>query len=296
MTKINTTMLLNGEETIGWRNWVQMQELLYERKSQFQDIKVFRHQLFGQALVLDDYIQTSEADECIYNETITLVPMVAHGNPERVLIIGGGDGGALKAALLCPAVKQVTMVEIDGDVIDVCKKYMPSIPGQAYDDPRTTLLVDDGAKFVAETSEQFDVIVVDGCDPVGPAKVLFSPEFFRNCKRIMRAGGIITTQACEAFFVPEGVRETIRGMKGLWQDQSFMAAAVPGYLSGVIAFGWASDNIAARRLSRDEIAARLAAWKLQARHYNADMHMAAFALPFYMRELIAGEQGTKAAA
>jgi spermidine synthase len=152
---------------------LEVEEVLFEGKSEFQDIKILRNPKFGRIMTLDGIVQTTEGDEFVYHEMFAHVPMLAHGNVRRVLIIGGGDGGLLEEVLK-HKVEHVTEVELDGGVVEVAREHLSSICGQAYDDPRTELVIGDGAKFVVETGQRYDVILVDSTDPIGPGAVLFT--------------------------------------------------------------------------------------------------------------------------
>jgi len=178
----------------GWQQAVQVRGTLHDGVSAFQHLQVLDTVPFGRLLVLDDATQTSEVDEYIYHEMLVHVPMMAHPDPRRVLVIGGGDGGALRRVLEYPVAK-ATMVEIDGEVVRVSRELLPTIAGDAFTDPRGELLIDDGVKYLRETSEHFDVILVDSTDPVGPAVDLFGEAFYRDARRALGDHGISSRRA-----------------------------------------------------------------------------------------------------
>lgn len=211
--------------------------------------------------------------------------ILAHGEAKRVLIIGGGDGGALEEALKHP-IEKATVIEINPAVVELSKKYLPSISAGAFDDPRTELIIWNGTKFVATTEERLDVILVDSTDPVGPAMVLFQEEFYANCKRCLTERGILITQSGVPFLQAEEARSTNRHFRALFADHSFYLVPVPSYVGGFMTFGWASLSEANRAVSRDEIERRYAVAQIATRYYNLDIHLAAFALPNYIRELM----------
>lgn len=156
----------------GYQQRFEVSKVLYSEKTEFQDMVIFENPKFGRVLVLDGVIQTTEKDEFIYHEMMVHTPMLANGAAKRVLIIGGGDGGCLREALRHPGVGKVTMVEIDPTVVELSRKYLPGHSDGAFDDPRTDLVIADGLKYVAESDEKFDVIIVDSTDPIGPGEVL----------------------------------------------------------------------------------------------------------------------------
>ena len=262
-----------------------VEKTLFQEKTEHQDLQVFENPQFGRVLTLDGIVQTTEGDEFIYHEMLAHVPILAHGAAKRVLIVGGGDGGMLKQALRHTAV-EATLVEIDQSVIDLCRKYLPGISEDAFDSPRARVVITDGAKYVAETDERYDVIIVDSTDPVGPGAVLFSADFYKSCKRCLNPGGIVVTQNGVPFFQKDELTNSYRRLKPLFKDVSFFVAPVPTYTGGFMAFGWATDNEALRRQPLSVIAERYAKTDIKTRYYNPDIHVASFALPNYIRNLM----------
>lgn len=283
------TELLHEEELgQGWTQQIRVDKVLYEGKSDFQDIFIFESGFFGKVLVLDGVIQTTERDEPFYHEMMAHVPILAHGAVGDVLIVGGGDGGALREVLRHAGVRSATMVDIDGEVIDRSREFLPSLSNGAFEDPRTTLLVGDGIKFAADAPDRsYDLIIVDSTDPVGPGEVLFTEAFYADCKRILRADGIVVTQNGVVFFQGESVTNTHARLTPLFNDATFYLTATPTYGGGFMALGWASDDASLRDVSEATLAERFAAAGLTTRYYTPALHKAAFALPPYVRELIA---------
>lgn len=281
------TELLHEEELgQGWTQQIRVDNVLYEGKSAFQDIVIFENRFFGRVLVLDGVIQTTERDEPYYHEMMAHVPILAHGNVRDVLIVGGGDGGALREVLRHSSVASATLVDIDGDVIEKSRDYLPSLSDGAYDDPRTTLLVGDGIKYVAEAADaSVDLIIVDSTDPIGPGEVLFTEAFYADCKRVLRSGGIVVTQNGVPFFQGESLGNSYSRLSPHFGDVTFYLTATPTYGGGFMALGWASDNTALRTVDEATLAARLKAVGLKTRYYTPAVHKAAFALPPYVSEL-----------
>ncbi len=267
------------------RQRLRIDRLIHRGETDFQRIEIFENEWLGRVLVLDGIIQTTEADEFIYHEMMTHVPLVAHGAPRRVLIVGGGDGGILEEVLKHP-VAHVTMVELDPQVMALCREHLPAICGGAFDDPRSEVLFADGARFVQDTDQRYDVVIVDSPDPIGPAQVLFDSPFYAGCRRVLNPGGIMVTQNGVPFFQADEVVDTHAHLKRLFAHTGFYAAPVPTYSGGFMAHGWACDARDIRDTGRDEAARRIAALGLETRYYNADMQVGAFCLPNSIRRLM----------
>lgn len=270
----------------GFRQSHQIERVIYEGRSKFQSVKVFDSARFGRVLALDDIVQTTERDEFVYHEMMAHLPIIAHGKARQVLIIGGGDGGILEEVLKHKSVERCTIVEIDDKVVEVAKQYFTSICGKAFKDKRTNLVIGDGAKWVAETDERYDVVIVDSSDPIGPATVLFDSPFYRGCRRVLKRGGIMVNQNGVPLMQGDEITLTHRHLKRIFPHTGYYVIAVPTYVCGFMALGWSSDvDIAAAKPAA--IAKRVAAAKLKKlKYYNADIHLGAFALPSYVRALV----------
>lgn len=267
------------------RQTYEITRVLYRDKTEHQDLVIFETPVYGRVLALDNVVQVTEKDEYVYHEMMTHMPILAHGRVRRVLIIGGGDGGILREALR-HKVECVTMVEIDRAVVDMCLKYMPTIPGRAFADKRTQLVIADGARFVAETDDKFDVIVVDSTDPIGPGEVLFTESFYRHCRRCLTEDGILVNQNGVPFLQGGEVTMTYRRRKKFFKDAGFTVAAVPSYYGGLMALGWATDNAKARAVPIAKLRKRAKAARLKTRYYTPEIHVAAFALPRFIQDHI----------
>jgi spermidine synthase len=205
------------------------------------------------------------------------------------LIVGGGDGGVLREALKHPELKEVTLCEIDRGVIDLCRQHFPEISAGAYDDPRTRIVIADGTKFVAESGERFDVIMIDSTDPVGPGAVLFTREFYAGCARCLKPGGLLVTQNGLPFLQAAELQQSIGFFRELFSDASAYLANTPSYFGGPMSYGWATDNAKLRHHRRKKIERRYAkAGSFPTRYWRPDVHVAAFALPTYIRDLVEG--------
>jgi spermidine synthase len=264
---------------------IRMDRLIHRGRTAFQSVLIFENALLGRVLVLDDVIQTTERDEFIYHEMLAHVPLMSLAEPREVLIVGGGDGGCLEEVLKHP-VARVTMIELDGQVVDLCRRHLGGICGEAFADPRTELRIEDGARFVAATERRFDVIIIDSTDPVGPGAVLFSPEFYENCRRCLTPEGILVTQNGVPFIQGDEMAASARAFARLFDYPRFYFAAVPMYMGGAMAFGCASQAIDAACLSGSDLAGRLHERGLKLRYYSPAVHLAAFAMPPYLQDLI----------
>jgi len=257
-------------------------KVYFENKTDHQHLIIFENAKFGRVMALDGIIQTTEADEFIYHEMLTHVPLFAHGNVKRVLIIGGGDGGMLREVCKHASIEHITQVEIDDQVVEMCKEFLPKHSAGAYDDPRVNIVIDDGANFVRTCTEKFDVIISDSTDPIGPGDVLFTSDFYENCKNCLAGDGVLVTQNGVAFMQLDEVTTTAKRLKPYFSDQSFYCAAVPTYIGGVMTFAWATDNKTYRTPNGDVIKQRFNAADITCRYYNPAIHAASFALPQYI--------------
>ncbi len=260
--------------------------VIYDSETEHQRLVVFENQSFGRVLTLDSVVQTTEKDEFIYHEMLAHLPILAHGAAKKVLIIGGGDGGMLEEVLKHRGVEKVTQVEIDAGVIEFSKQYLPSICKDAYDDPRLELVIGDGAEFVADCSERYDIAIVDSSDPVGPGVVLFTDTFYGKAKNCLAPGGILVTQNGVPFLQGEELSNTLRAFKSLFADAACYLATVPSYAGGPMAFGWGSDDPAKRQPDLATLQQRYKDSGIETRYYNPAVHLGAFALPNYIAELI----------
>lgn len=264
---------------------LKVETLLYDSETDHQRLRVFENNRFGRVLTLDGVVQTTEGDNFIYHEMLTHVPILSHGQARRVLIIGGGDGGMAREVLRHASIEHVTMVEIDAGVVEFSKQYLPGLSQSAFDDPRLALVIEDGAAYMREAQERFDIIIIDSTDPVGPGEVLFTDSFYGHARQRLAEGGILVTQNGVPFLQPDELTNTLRAFKALFRDWGCYLASVPSYAGGPMAFGWATDG-EARRTPVDVLRRRYEAAGLRCDYYTPEVHRAAFALPGYVRKLL----------
>ena len=277
------------EETLhrGFRIRLKADRVLFDSETEHQHLIIIETPEFGRLMMLDGVIQLASKDEFVYHEMMAHVPLFAHGRAKKALIIGGGDGGVLREALRHPELESVTLCEIDRSVIDLCRAHFPEVSAGAYDDPRTRIVIADGTKFVAETDERFDVIMVDSTDPIGPGAVLFTREFYAGCRKALAKGGLLTTQNGLPFLQAAELKRSVGYFRELFNDAFAYLATTPTYVGGPMSFGWATDDGALRQHKRRKIEKRYAkAGAFPTRYWRPDVHVAAFALPTYVRELV----------
>ncbi len=262
----------------GWSQSYEINQKLYEQKTDHHHLIIFKNKRYGTVLALDGIIQTTERDEFVYHEMITHVPLLSHGNAQRVLIIGGGDGGSLREVLKHSTVKKVVLVDIDASVIELCKTYLPNHSQGAFDDPRTEIIIQNACEFVKNRQEQFDVIICDTTDPIGPGAQLFTTTFFGDCAHMLAPGGILVNQN-EVPFMCDTYRTTCNRLHAHFNSVGSYLAPVPSYIGGFMAFGWASDEPAYLKVSEQKLEKRMQNIKGDLRYYTPAVHKASFALP-----------------
>ncbi len=262
-------------------------EILFDRKSPYQHVRILQTYAYGKMLAIDNMVMCTEKDECHYHEMITHPAMFTHGNVKKALVIGGGDGGTVREILRHTGIEKVTMVEIDETVVEASRQFLPSI-SYALDDPKLDLRIEDGIEFVKNAAnESYDLIIVDGSDPVGPAEGLFSRTFYENCYRILRRDGIMSGQTESPVFNEKVFTEINVLLKEIFGNDRVhtLTFSQPTYPTGT----W-SIMISRRYAPMPLIADRKQIEAFTAENktgfYNADVHFAAFALPNYIKTLL----------
>uniref|UniRef100_A0AAV1UIJ6 PABS domain-containing protein n=1 Tax=Peronospora matthiolae TaxID=2874970 RepID=A0AAV1UIJ6_9STRA len=266
---------------------LEIDHVLFQGKSDFQDVLVFQSATYGNVLVLDGVIQLTERDEFAYQEMITHLPLFAHNQPKRVLIVGGGDGGVLREVTKHDCVQEIVMCEIDSMVCDVSKKFFKHTVATAFDDPRVTLLHADAAVYLKEhTSDKFDVVIVDSSDPVGPAEVLYRAEFYESMKQCLSPDGVICTQGECLWLHLDLIADVMQRCRALFPSVNYSYTTIPTYPSGQIGFIMCSLDesegvlVKPKRTPDDKMEQTL-------RYYNAKIHEASFVLPNFAERKIA---------
>jgi len=275
-------------ERVGLEQRIQVRGVLYEGRSDYQSIRVLDTVPFGRALILDKALQTTETDEFIYHEMMVHPALVSVAQPERVLIVGGGDGGCLRRALQHP-VREVVQVELDRAVVEVCRRYLPQVSSGAFDDPRVRLLFADGYEFVEKAQEPFDAIIVDLTDPFppGPSLRLFSAEFYQAARRILKEEGLMVTQSSSPLLLTADLLRIYANLKAVFPLVRVCLAPVPSYPGVLWSFTLASGGNDPLALGEATMRQRLEARGISPRYYSPQMHLASFALPPFLARLLA---------
>jgi len=265
----------NENYQVKWR----IKEVLHREITAYQELAVLETAEWGRALVLDGAFQVTEKDEFIYHEMIVHVVMNSHPCPAKALVIGGGDGGTLRELCRHQRLKAVDMVEIDKRVVDISRKYLPSI-ACAFSDPRLRLYFEDGIEYVKKCHEKYDVIIVDSSDPVGPAVELFGSAFYKNLHSILQDDGIVVIQSESPLYYTEAFKNTYNNLNSIFPLVKVYLADIPTYVSGPWSF-----TVGSRKYDPVEICPE-GELHQGLKYYNKNIHQGAFALPSYIETIL----------
>jgi len=270
---------------------IRIKSVLFHEFSDYQEITVYDTQEFGKTLVLDNAVMFTEKNEFVYHEMLSLVPLFSHKNPERILIIGGGDGGVVRECLKNPFVRHIDLVEIDKKVVDVSKEFFPEIACR-LEDERVRILAEDGIEFVKRINasgredEKYDVLLVDSTDPVGPAEGLFRRDFYEDASGALKDDGIFTAQTESPFFNGKLIRDIGRVTKEIYAKSSLYCASIPVYPSGLWSFMAGSKkydtnviNESYKNFDFERLGADL-------KYYSPEIHSSSFVLPNFIKEIL----------
>lgn len=267
---------------------LKVEEILFHGTSDYQDVLVFRSSHHGNVLVLDGVIQVTERDEFSYQEMLAHLPMFSHPNPVNVLVIGGGDGGILREVLKHESVQKAVICEIDAEVIRVSKKFLPTL-AVGYNDPRVEVHVMDGAEYMHQHAGEYDVIITDSSDPIGPAEVLFQPPFYLAMSKCLRNGGIVASQGECMWLHADLIAPMIRACRSIFENVEYAYTTIPTYPSGQIGFLLCSnvDSSTLNLRAGTRVPSKVVQEGL--RYYNAEIHKAAFVLPEFAKQALLGD-------
>ncbi len=270
------------EAADGFGLTVETTRQLCHKVTPYQTIDIYDTVKVGKMMLLDGIIQFTEYDEFAYQEMMAHLPLLAHPAPRRVLVIGGGDGGVLREIAKHPEPEVIDICEIDREVIDSVREFVPSM-ACGFDDPRVTVHIGDGSEFVRTRESWYDVVIVDSTDPGGPGEALFNAAFYADLKRAMTPGGVVASQAESIYLLPDIVRRLCAITNQLFRYGGYATVLVPTYPTGTIGVRVASDGrdvtVPVREPS-PELAAQL-------RYYTGAIHRSAFAVPKFAEPLIA---------
>lgn len=252
-------------------------KVLFEKKSAFQKIEIIENDFYGRVLFLDGLVQTTEKDEFFYHEMLVHPALACLPRPEKVLIIGGGDGGALREVLKHP-VRKAWLVEIDQEVIRACERYFPWLEA-ALSDPRAELAIADGFDFIQKTSERFEAIIVDSSDPVGPSAILHARDFYSKLKKVLKPGGVIVAQAGSQLLHLKEHGQKARFLKKMFRYSSFYSAPVPTYPVGTWCYTFLSDRVDPMKVKKLRVPGGL-------KYFNEEIFRAGFAQPTFFQQAL----------
>ena len=266
-----------------WSQKIRTCSILVEQQTRYQHVLIVRSQRFGNILLLDSVIQLSEADEFIYHEMMVHVPLLMLGDVRRVLIIGGGDGGCLRELVRYPSIDRIVMVELDRQVIALSRAFLPQVSNGAFEDPRLELCIGDGARYVESTQDIFDLIIIDSTDAPkqgeipNPGSQLFKPAFYRCCRNLLSARGLMVCQGGIAW--PERLMlvEILQNLASVFGTVVPYTAVIPTFLGGMQVFPLAGERVPV--FSEEELTQRLEDSGVKLRHYTPAIHKAAFVMP-----------------
>ena len=253
-------------------------------KSDFQKIDVFHSPEFGKVLVIDDYVMLTEKDEFIYHEMIAHVPMAVNPGIKRVLVIGAGDGGTVRELTRYNSLERIDMVEIDRMVVQICKEFIP-LTASKLNDSKVNLYFEDGLKFVKAKNNEYDLIIVDSTDPVGPGAELFTMDFYESCFNALTDEGILVNQHESPYYEndADAMQKAHKKIKSIFPIAAVYQAHIPTYASGHWLFGFASKKYKPVEDLKEDLWNSLG---LVTNYYNTDLHKGSFYIPNYVKRLL----------
>jgi spermidine synthase len=273
-------LYLTEQQTDNQRLSVRVTKTLHHEQTQFQELVIVETPQWGRLLALDGFFQTNDVDEFVYHEMGAHVPLFTHPNPRRVLVVGGGDGGMVREVVKHPSVEHVDLVEIDGRVIETCKEYFPNIAVALTGNPKVHVHVEDGIKWVAEHPGEYDVIIIDSSEPVGPGEGLFTAEFYANVYKALTEDGVMVAQTESPWTNAKVIQRAFGGIAKSFPITKLYTCAVPTYPTGLWSFTLGSkkyDPLTAEIDKRFE--------GMETKYYTPAVHMAAFQLPRFVAKI-----------
>ncbi|PYZ96130.1 spermidine synthase [Alteribacter lacisalsi] len=256
----------------------KIKQTYHSEQTDFQKLDMVETAEFGNMLLLDGMVMTTEKDEFVYHEMVAHVPLFTHPDPKNVLVVGGGDGGVIREILKHPGVEKATLVEIDGKVIEYSKEYLPSIAGK-LDDPRVDVQVDDGFMHIAKSEGTYDVIMVDSTEPVGPAVNLFTKGFYEGISKALKEDGVFVAQTDNPWFQQDLIRTVFRDVRETFPITRLYTANIPTYPSGLWTFTIGSKKHDPLEVPDERF------HDMDTKYYTKAIHKAAFALPKFVEDL-----------
>ncbi|MBS4218856.1 spermidine synthase [Bacillus sp. FJAT-49711] len=257
---------------------MKIKRTLHTEQTDFQMLEMLETEEWGNMLLLDGMVMTTERDEFVYHEMVAHVPLFTHPHPKNVLVVGGGDGGVIREIMKHPSVKKAVLVDIDGKVIEYSKQFLPTIAGE-LDNDRVEVKVDDGFMEIAKSEDEYDVIMVDSTEPVGPAVNLFTKGFYAGISKALKEDGIFVAQTDNPWFKADLIREVQRDVKEIFPITKLYIANVPTYPSGMWTFTLGSKRYDPLKVEDSRF------HSIETKYYTKDLHKAAFVLPKFIADL-----------
>ncbi len=269
-----------------WGSFIRSSGRLESFRSPWQSVEVHETVPFGKLFRLDGHFMTSEKDEFFYHENLVHIAGLAHPGPERALVIGGGDGGSTEELLKYPSMRSVTVAEIDASVIEISRRYLQEVHRGAFDDPRVTLHIGDGFRYVQETGDVYDLIVLDLTDPGGPSTELYTLDFYKACARRLTPSGAMTLHIASPVAHGERIGATVNELRRAFARVTPYLTSIPLY-GGLWMMACCSQHLDPREQSAMSIDLRISQRRIRDLQYlNGDTYRAALALPNFVQALL----------
>lgn len=256
----------------------KIKQTFVSERTDFQELQMVETEEWGNMLILDDMVMTTEKDEFVYHEMVAHVPLFTHPNPKNVLVVGGGDGGAIREVLKHQSVERVTLVDIDGKVIEYSKKYLPTI-ASGYNDKRVEVKVEDGFMYIANSKKDFDVIMVDSTEPVGPAVNLFTKGFYAAIHEALTDDGVFVAQTDNPWFKADLIKQAFHDVQEIFPVTRLYTANVPTYPSGLWTFTMGSKIHDPLKVKEERF------FEMETKYFTPEIHFASFVLPKFVKDL-----------
>lgn len=272
-----------NEQWAGYSVGLEIEKILYKEKSKYQEIFVFKSKSFGNVLVLDGVIQCTERDEFAYQEMIAHLPLNCHPRPEKVLVVGGGDGGVVREVLKNPSVQKVVLCEIDEKVVEVSKKYLPNM-ADSFSNPKMQLFIGDGIQYLKEHTNEFDVIITDAPDPIGPAADLFEADYYNDMKKALKPNGIVCCQGENMYLDLPLIKKLMTFSRKIFSRVAYGFTAMPTYTGGHIGFVLCTCNPDTNFNEPLKVYTDKEIQQMNLKYYNSEIHKACFCLPQFAKQ------------
>ncbi len=262
----------------GLKQEITITKIIVETKSKYQKIQIFDTPIYGRVLVLDGIIQITEKDEAAYSEMLVHPAIQVLKNPQKVLIIGGGDGAVAEEVLKYNFIKRIDLVDIDEEVVNLSIKYFKKINKNSLKNKKVKLFFQDAFDFIANTKNKYDLIIADRPDPIGAGKSLFKESFYRNVNKILSKEGIALFQSGVPFLQKSETKEVLKYTRKIFKKNGTLLTVVPSYIGGFMALVWSSNKV---DMKKNKLIKRKI--KINTLYYNEDIRKGAFYFPNFLK-------------